>query len=99
MNTQTLRGTRRQVYALIKVLKYLTGSSTKSYECKFAVHTVLINKEPTNIGQAIRDVINYKNIRGKFNSVHQDLKNLGVTKIEIGDNSLNFEGNLSTYYL
>ena len=95
MNSDTLSGTRKQVYVLLKIFKYLTGSGAKSYECKFAVHEVLSNKKTTSdkIGEAIREVIDWKNIQGKFNSVHQDLKNLGVTKIEIGDNSLNFEGN------
>ena len=96
MNSATLLGANRQVYALIKVLKYCTGSSAKSYECKFAVHLVLAGHQDIprdKIGQAIRKVINYKNIRGKFDAVHQDLKDLGVTRIEIGDIGLNFEGN------
>ena len=97
MNSLTLQGTNKQVYCLLKVLKYVTGSSAKSYQCKFAVHNVLSARDSTNdkFGQAIREVINYRNIRGKFNSVHQDLKNVGVTKIEIGDKGLNFEGNLT----
>ena len=96
MNKQTLEGTKRLVYALIKVVKYCTGSGAKSFQCKFAVHQALANKVPTNgkMGEAIREVINYPNIRGKFNSVHQDLKDLGVTKIEIGDNGIYFEGNI-----
>ena len=63
---------------------------------QICVHEVLEN-EPTidKIGEAIREVIDWKNIRGKFNSVHQDLKNLGVTKIVIGDKGLIFEGNSS----
>ena len=65
--------------------------------CKFAVNQVLGNKEPTSnkIGEALREVINFANIRGKFDSIHPDLKNIGVTKIEIGDNGLKFEGKSS----
>ena len=97
MDSQTLQGTKRQVYALIKVLKFCTGSGAKSYECKFAVYMTLPFREPTSdkIGEALREVINFANIRGKFDSIHPDLKNIGVTKIEIGDNGLKFEGNSS----
>ena len=95
MNSNTLHGTKIQVYVLLKVLKFCTKSDTKSYDCKFAVHNVLGGKEITSnkIGEALREVIRYKNVRGKFDSVHPELKNLGVTKIEIGDNGLIFEGN------
>ena len=100
MKSRTLDGTNKQIYCLLKVLKYVTGSSAKSYQCKFAVHNVLQTKTPATgkFGQTIQEVINYRNIRGKFNSVHQDLKNLGVTKIEIGDNGLNFEGSNSSHF-
>ena len=95
MQESTLAGTKKEVYTMMKILKYCTDSSAKSYQCKFAVHVVFLNKEPESdkIGEAIREAINYENIRGMFNSVHQDLKDLGVTKVEIGDNGLNFEGN------
>ena len=95
MNRDTLNGKHLDVYVLLKVLKFCTDSRAKSYDCKFAVHIVLMGRNITSdkIGEAIREVISYKNIRGKFVSVHQELKNLGVTKIEIGDNGLIFEGN------
>ena len=94
MNEDTLKGTKLQVYVLIKIIKFCTGSSAKSYQCKFAVEMVLMNKEPASdkIGEAIRDVINYQNIRGMFTSVHGDLAELGVTRIVIGDSGLHFEG-------
>ena len=97
MNSDTLRGTKMQVYVLLKVLKFCTRSSAKSYDCKFAIHNVLMGKKITSnkIGEALREVIRYENIRGKFDSVHPELKNLGVTKIEIGDNGLQFEGESS----
>ena len=95
MNRTTLEGSKRKAYALIKVIKYCTGSRAKSYQCKFAVHQAL---EPTSdkLGEAIREIINLPNICVKFSSVHQDLKNLCVTRIEIGDNGLDFEGSFST---
>ena len=99
MNEDTLKGTKLQVYVLIKIIKFCTGSSAKSYQCKFAVEMVLLNKEPARdkIGEAILEVINYTNIRGMFTSVHRDLAELGVTKIVIGDRGLHFEGDHLTY--
>ena len=95
MDSDTLAGNKRLVYVMIKVIKYLTGSPAKSFECKYAVRIVLRNKEPTmdKIGEAIREVINHDTIRGKFGGVHEELRKLGVTKIIIGDNGLNFKGN------
>ena len=38
---RTLRGLKLSAYALIKILKFCTGSSAKSYQCKFAISEVL----------------------------------------------------------
>ena len=86
------------MYVLLKIVKYCTGSSAKSYQCKFAVNMVLNNKEPAidKIGEAIREVINFEHLRGMFDSVHTDLANLGVTKVKIDDKGLIFEG---VYYI
>ena len=97
MEGRTLEGSKTQVYSLIKVLKYCTGSSARSYECKYAVHLALRTKEPPSpdkIGEAIREVINHRTIRGKFSGVHDDLKVLGVSKVEIRDDGLEFVGKL-----
>ena len=37
MDINTLRGKKLQAYAIIKILKFCTGSSAKSYQCKFAL--------------------------------------------------------------
>ena len=76
MDKKTLQETRQKVYVLLKIIKYCTGSSAKSYQCKFAVYMVFLTKDPSSykIGDAIRDVINYTTIRGMFNSVNLDLK-------------------------
>ena len=94
MHDTTLQGTKIKVYVLLKILKFCTGSSAKSYQCNFAVDQVLLNIEPESdkIGEAIREVINYRNIRGLFSSVHEDLAKLGVTRIVIGDSGLHFQG-------
>ena len=95
MESRTLEGSKTDVYSLIKVLKYCTGSKARSYQCKFAVHDALGMKNPPSpdkIGEAIQEVINHKTIRGKFSGVHEDLKEFGVSKIEIRDDGLEFIG-------
>ena len=77
---------------LSKVLKFCTGSSAKSYQCKFAVNDVLMNREPASdeLGAALREVIHYDTIRGKFTSVHPDLRARGITRVEVRDDGLYF---------
>ena len=98
MTTHTFCGVRKDIYVLMKILKYVTGSSVKSYECKYAVHEVFKNKEPNSdkLGDALNEVMQFQTIRGQFESVHDDLKNYGVTKVVIGDNALDFVG--KNYY-
>merc|ERR1712226_1531463 len=42
------------------------------------------------VGAAIKEVIQYKTIRGKFSSVHPDLAAEGVTRVEVGEEGLHF---------
>ncbi len=89
-NDTTLLGKKKDVYVLCKTLKWCTGSSAKSYQCKFAVDDVLEVLETDDIGAALRDVINFKTIRGKFSSVHPDLRAEGVIRVEVLDEGLRF---------
>ena len=41
-------------------------------------------------GPAIKKIINYKTLCGKFSSVHPDLAAEGITKIEVGEKGLFF---------
>ena len=73
MDEEVLEGKKLEVYVLLKVLKYCTGSSAKSYQCKFAVNQVFMNKSiesMEDLGAAIKEIIQFKTIRGKFSSVH-----------------------------
>ena len=91
MNDYVLRGCKLEVYVLLKVLKYCTGSSATSYKVKFAVQQVLLNKEigsMDELGAAIKKIIQYKTIRGKFSSVHPDLAAEGITRVEVGEEGL-----------
>ena len=93
MDDEVLRGNKLQAYAILKILKYCTGSSARSYQCKFAVQQVLMNKNIENmeeLGEAIKKVIHYQTIRGKFSSVHPDLAAEGITRVEVGEEGLHF---------
>ena len=95
MNDKVLMGRKMEVYVLLKILKYCTGSSARSYQCKFAVQQAFINKNAVNmekmeLGAAIKEIIYYKTIRGKFSSVHPDLAAEGITRVEVGEEGLHF---------
>ena len=101
MNEETLRGKKLGLYALLKILKYCTGSSARSYQCKYAVNVLQYNKSIEYgmsmewFGAAIKEVIYHKTIRGKFSSVHPDLAAIGITRVEVGEEGLYFIANNS----
>ena len=93
LNDTTLRGLKLIVYVLIKILKFCTGSSTKSYQCKFAIDNVLKNRDVSDVeelGDLIQEVIHHNTLRGKFSSVHPELRREGIIKIEVGKEGLCF---------
>ena len=81
------------MYVTLKIIKYCTGSSARSYQCKYAVKEAFKNKSIESmeeVGTAIKEVIHYKTIRGKFSSVHPDLAAEGITRVEVGEEGLHF---------
>ena len=87
------------MYVLIKIIKYCTGSSARSYQCKYAVNDAFKNKNIESmeaVGSAIKEIIQYKTIRGKFSSVHPDLAAEGITRVEVGEEGLHFIRNSET---
>ena len=93
MRDDTLLGMKLQTYVILKILKYCTGSSAKSYQCKFAINEAFKNKSiegMEEVGAAIKEIINYQTIRGKFSSVHPDLAAEGITRVEVGEEGLHF---------
>ena len=93
MDEKVLEGKKLEAYVLLKLLKYSTGSSAKSYQCKFAVDQVFGNKSIESmeeLGAAIKEIIHYKTLRGKFSSVHPDLASEGITRVEVGEAGLHF---------
>ena len=80
-------------YVLLKVLKYCTGSSARSYQCKFAIDQTFFNKSIESmeeVGAAIKEIIHFSTIRGKFSSVHPDLAAEGITRVEPEGEGLRF---------
>ncbi len=100
MGENTLRGTKRQIYVLLKIIKFLTqgkpkhstSSKVSSYTLKFAVYNVLGNWAPKEAewGAAIRAVLHHKTLRGRFGSVSPALAAEGICRVEVGDRGLSF---------
>ena len=81
------------VYVLLKIIKYCTSSSARSYQCKYAIKNAFSGqdiKSMKEVGAAITEVLNYKTIRGKFSSVHPDLAAEGIIRVEVGELGLHF---------
>ena len=93
MRDATLKGRKMDVYVLLKILKYCTGSQARSYQMKFAVDRVFLNKSidsTEDLGTAIKEIIYFQTIRDKFSSVHPDLAAEGITRVEVGEEGLHF---------
>ena len=46
--------------------------------------------ENEKIGALLREVINFPSIRGKFTSIHPDLRAEGIMRVEVRDEGLHF---------
>ena len=92
LNRSTLSGLRHNVYVLVKIFKFCTGSSAKSYQCKFGIRNSVRNRvvATEELGKAIQDVIHYKTLRGKFSSVHPELRREGIVRVDVGEKGLHF---------
>ena len=88
----SLLGKKREVYVLLKIFKFCTGSSAKSYQCKYVIHERLRHHDPEKIDlcDALTDALQFPSLRGKFSSVHEDLRDEGITAIEITKNGFRF---------
>merc|ERR1719500_1542061 len=83
---------KHNVYVLIKILKFCTGSSAKSYQCKFGISDIVNNRivAAEELGNAIQDVIHFQTLRGKFSSVHPELRREGIVRVDVEEEGLNF---------
>ena len=80
------------MYVLIKILKFCTGSSAKSYQCKFSLSASLPNTDVAvgDLSTAIKDVIHFRKLREKFSSVHPELRREGILRVDVGEEELCF---------
>ena len=87
MDQNTLAGTRKKIYQLLKILKFLTNSPAKSYDCKFAVKEMLKNKMPAEneLGKGLKEVMEHHTIKGKFAKVREELMEQGISSIQVGE--------------
>ena len=100
MEDKTLRGIKREVYVILKVLKYCTQRKSKdstmskvsSYTLKIAIDSVLANTVPVRkeFGSALRAILQHKTLRGRFDLVSEDLEAEGITRVEVGEEGLIF---------
>ena len=67
LTDKTLFGFKAEFYVILKILKYMTGSSAKSYEIKFAMSVVIGDNDISEerVGVAINEVLNHVMLRGK----------------------------------
>ena len=42
------------------------------------------------LGSFIKEVVDYKTLRGKFSSVHPELRREGIVRVEVGEEGLHF---------
>ena len=93
MDDQVLSGKKLEAYVMLKILKYCTDSSARSYQCKFAVQRVFLIKDIESmeeLGPAIKEIIQFNTLRGKFSSVHPNLAAEGIARVEVGEEGLHF---------
>ena len=86
-------GRKLDMYVLMKIIKYCTGSSARSYQCKFAANQVLTGRKDVSmkeLGAAIKETLHHSTIRGKFCSVHPDLKAEGIIRVKLEEEGLHF---------
>ena len=99
----SLAGSRKHIYTLLKMMKYFTDAPVTSYKLKFAVHSTFHNKEPAadDLGNSLLKVMEHKEIRGSFGSVRKELKELGVEKIILHPDRVDFIGriNFELFYI
>ena len=89
-------------YVLVKIVKFCTDSSAKSYQCKFAISEILKNRNMSDVnellGDALQEVIHYDTLRGKFSSVHPELRREGIIRVEVGKEGLHFVRDSGTFW-
>ena len=81
---------------MLKLIKFFTGAKVTSYKLKLALHETFWNTEPTNdsLGNNLLKVMQHKEIRGSFESVRDELSKLGIDKIVLNPDNIDFKGKI-----
>ena len=66
------------------------GSSNVFYALPQILGAVKSIDSTENLGLAIKKIIHYDTLRGKFSSVHSDLAAEDITRVEVGEEGLHF---------
>ena len=68
-----------------------------SVQCKYGVNLMLYKTDPdhTGLGEAIRRVLTYDKLKGKFSSVNAALELSGVVRVEVVEDGFLFVGKSS----
>merc|ERR1711974_96179 len=64
-----------------------------SYQCKYAISHVLRTRDVSDVeelGDVIQKVIHYHTLRGKFSSIHPELRREGIIRVEVAKEGLHF---------
>ena len=67
MRNETLKGTKLDLYLLLKILKMLTDAKTRSYDLKFCMDMTYYNDLPdkNKLGEAVEKVLKYWTMKGE----------------------------------
>ena len=100
VSDMTLMGTKKELYVILKVLKYCTQRKSKdstmskvsSYTLKIAIDSIYKNVVPkrSKFGAALRAILRHVTLRSRFDSVSEDLEAEGITRVEVGEEGLIF---------
>ena len=88
----TLSGNKLFTYVISKILKQCTDAQFSSFELKYAVHNCLRNVryETEDVGTNLQRLLNYATLRGGFDGIDENLKKIGVQRIEVKEDGLLF---------
>ena len=92
LSVETLRGNKRDVYLILKILKLCTGAEVTSFKMKFAVERALWDdkKGDKPLVTSLQRVLRYWTLKERFSEVHPELRNVGVKRVEVTEKGLLF---------
>ena len=90
----TLSGNKSEVYKMLKIMKLCCKADIESFKMKYAMERGLDDDkyEDADIGSSLERVLRFWTLRGKFDGVHPELAEIGVKKIQVDKDCLNFVG-------